>query len=129
MTILRYERNKIAKRDHSQQCDMTGVPVEKGDRYFTGCFVDGGQFDHIKAHGIIHDLAEWHLDRGDLYETWDPSEAYEYLKGWLLFQFGEDETWVDYKPGVKRYGWIVSEELLDILDAAVEYWRSARGVD
>lgn len=117
-TTLRYER-KIAKRNHRRRCEMTGLPIEKGDRFFVGVFVDGGDFCYIKAHSIIQEMA--HESMSDYDEGWDPWEAHEYLLGWLRKALGKP-TW---ERSDHHYGgrWIDNEEVRACHEAALEYWK------
>lgn len=84
METLRYE-HKFAKRDHKSRCEMTGLRIEKGDRFFEGAWKDGYGLSHIKALSIVQEMAVANLHPD---ETWSPSDAPEYLICWLREQFG-----------------------------------------
>ena len=40
MKNIRYDE-KTAKRDHKRTCDLTGVKIEKGDRFVESVVADG----------------------------------------------------------------------------------------
>lgn len=120
MSCLRYE-TKTAKRRHRNRCEMTGLPIEPGDRYTVSAGVDDCRdFWSIKAFAVLQEMAEDSMDRnGD--DTWDPSEAREYLGEWLRRQFGHDQTYCGSPPR-----WRDHPEIEACLDAAVEFWRKGR---
>ena len=122
MRCLRYEI-KTAKRKHKIRCEMTGLPIEKGDRYITSAGVDGRDFWSIKAFSVLQEMAEESMDRnGD--EGWDPSEAREYLGEWLRRQLGHTQTYCGSPPR-----WRDHPEVEACVDAAVEFWENGRGVE
>lgn len=66
---------------------MSGLPIEKGDRYFIGAFADDGRVHSIKAHSVLQDMAHDSMDRhGD--DNWDPECPAEYLLAWLELHLG-----------------------------------------
>lgn len=83
---LRYER-LIAKYNHQQPCEMSGLPVERGDRYFVGAWAEGGSVNSIKAHSVLQDMVHESMGRGGD-DTWDPTCGAEYLYEWLQRQLG-----------------------------------------
>jgi len=118
-TTLRYDR-RIAKRNHKRRCEMSGLPIEKGDRYFIGAFVDDGDFCSIKTHSILQDMAHESMKDNDE-DGWDPWEASEYLLGWLRKHLGKP-LW---ERSEDSYGGhlIDNEEVKLCHEAALEYWK------
>lgn len=104
MTTLKYERI-IAKRNHRQPCEMSGLAIERGDRYFVGAWAEDGSVTSIKAHSILQDMAHESMKRGQCFdEGWDPTYGAEYLYEWLQRQL--DRT----------------EEARECCQAALDYW-------
>lgn len=85
METLRYE-HKYAKRNHKAICEITGLSIETGDRYFEGAWRDGMGFSHIKALSVIQEMIVCGLD-GD--ETWSPGDGNECLLWWLRDNLGQ----------------------------------------
>lgn len=120
--ILSYE-HKIAHRNHKRSCEMTGLPIKKGDRFFVGCGIFEGRFWRIKAHSIIQEMA---VDESLGYrpdEGWDPWKASTYLHLWLEKHLEED-TWRDDGCGFER--WVMAPEVQACYDAALAYWKLNR---
>ena len=118
MTTLRYER-KTAKRNHKTACDMTGVPIEKGDRYFYGVFVDGRDLYHFKIHSVIQEMAYWSMETFND-DHWDVNYVCDYLLSWLRHHLAE-EVWNEDADS-----WDDDPDVLACYEAARQYWREAR---
>lgn len=119
-TTFRYER-KIAKRNHKVRCEMTGVPIQKGDRFLEYSGIYEGEFSYIKAHSVIQDMAHESMERNGE-NSWNPQEACDYLLEWLRNHLHKP-TW----DTEARNGWgeaIDHPEVKACLEAARAYWNS-----
>lgn len=126
MTTLRYE-TKIAKRDHKTTCEMSGVPIEKGDRFFEGAWVDGRDLFAVKTHAILHDMVEESMNRNGE-DTWNPNEVCDYLIEWLEHHLQERVLVENPDPTSKNYfdEWPMPPEVEACYEAAREFWKASR---
>lgn len=100
MSCLRFEE-KVARKDHSSPCRITGVPIEKGDIFLSVAGVFDGDFSAYKAHPIIHQICLSQTCSG---EPFSLNEGLEYLWWWLCGSLDENMA-------------------MECLDEARGYWR------
>ena len=110
MTNLRFQE-RIAKRNHSARCELSGVPIHKGDRYLYVAGVSYGDFSGYKCHPILNQICNSMSD-GD---GWFLNEASEYLLSWLEKHLGP-RTWYPDAP----------TETNLVFKAAMAYWEHCR---
>jgi len=118
VTTLRYE-HKIAKRNHRTVCDMTGVPIEKGDRFVDSVTADGWGIHHFKIHAVVEDIARFYVDT-EKDDYWDPQFVCDYLLFWLREHIAEQVLNEAFQC------WTDAPEVLACYEAARQYWREAR---
>lgn len=117
-TSFRYDR-KIAKRNHKRACAMSGLPIEKGDRYFECSGVYDGDFYGIKAHSILQEMADEYMAEHKE-DSWDPWLAGEYLQAWLRKNL-HPPTW--HQPTPDHWGeWVDHPEVATCYTAALAHW-------
>lgn len=120
MTTLRYNV-RTAKRDHERRCYLSGLPIEKGDRYFEGVTVDGRDFWYMKGHSVLAEIAQSE-SKESFDEGWDPGRALEYLASFIRRHLGAEEHWEDMR------GWVNEPEVQECVDHAAWYWMTKEGV-